>query len=94
MVGRSIPDPIAWLSKSGKVTFGVLVHLAKIFPLRKYFCWCEATGCCLTPVANFEICKSDGRVLVLFCFEHGDFLIGWLLTFDAEIAHGGIQLFF
>ena len=37
---------------------------------------------------------SNGRVLVLFRIEHGDLLIAWLLTFDTEIAHGGIQLFF
>ena len=39
-------------------------------------------------------CFSDGRVLVLFRLKRGDFLICRLLTFDAEIIHRGIQLFF
>jgi hypothetical protein len=29
-----------------------------------------------------------------FGFEHGDLLICWLLSFDAEVAHGSIELFF
>ena len=33
-------------------------------------------------------------MVILFRFEHGDLLIGWLLSFDAEIVHGAIKLFF
>jgi hypothetical protein len=33
-------------------------------------------------------------MLILFRFEHGDLLIGRFLSFDAEIAHGSIELFF
>ncbi len=30
---------------------------------------------------------SKGWVLILLRLEHGDLLIAWLLTFDAEITH-------
>ena len=37
---------------------------------------------------------SDGLILIFFRLEHGNPLIGKLLIFDAESAHGGILLYF
>ena len=43
-------------------------------------------------ISNFRV--LDGGILIFFRLERRYLLIGGFLTFDAQISHGGIQLFF